>query len=149
MSALRSSKLEDFGEAGVEAGVTGLVESEQPLAHQVVGRSGFVQVERNQSSGAAEDEVEGESHLDASNGAAEANSVPAHAFGNDHAFIKIPLLGMSGEQDHELGIFAHAAEAFATAEHEPHIGRLKGDLSFFRIEVVAGYRSYTLKLNAL
>lgn len=140
---------EDFGEAGIEAGVAGLIQGEQALAHQVVRGSGFVQVERNEGSGAAQDPVKGEGQLDATNGAAETQGVATHAFGHDDAFIEIPLLGMGGEEEHELRIFAHAAKALAAAEHEPHIGRFEGNLTFSRFEIVASYGSYALKLDPL
>jgi len=93
--------------------------------------------------------MEGESQLDAADGAAEADGIAAHAFGDDDAFIEIPLLRVGSEQDHELRIFAHAAKAFASAKHEPHVSGLEVDLSFFGFEIVACDGGYTLKLNAL
>jgi len=108
-----------------------------------------VEMERNQACGAAHHDVESQSELDAADGAAQTNSVAAHAFGDDDAFVEIPLLRVGCEEEHQLGVFAHAAQAFAAAEHEPHVGGFEGDLTFSGFKIVARYGSYALKLDPL
>ena len=74
--------------------------------------------------------------------------IAAHALGYDDAFIEVPLLGVGRQEEHQTGIFAHAAEAFAAAEHEPHVGGFEGNLPFFWFKVVARHGSYALELDA-
>jgi proline iminopeptidase len=145
----RTAGLENFGEDGIEAGVAGPVEGQQALAHQVVRGCRLVQVKWNERRGAAQHGVEGQGEFDVADGLAEAEGVAPHALSDNDAFVEIPALGVSGEQQHQPGILAHAAQTFAPTQHQPHIGGLERDLSFSRLQIVAGYRSYPLKLYLL
>ncbi|MGA7884489.1 MAG: hypothetical protein WCA44_02010 [Acidobacteriaceae bacterium] len=93
--------------------------------------------------------MEHESDLDAANGLTEAKSIAADALGDDDAFIEIPALRVSGEQEHELSIVAHAAKAFFAAEHQPHVRRLEGDLAFTGFQEIAGHGSDLIELDGL
>jgi len=124
-----------------------LIKSQETLAHEVIGGGGLVQVEGDQGSGATHDEMEGEGELDAAHGLTQADGIAAHALGDDDALVEIPALGVGGEEEHESGIVAHAAQAFAATQHEPHIRRLERDLAFLRIEIIASNVSYTLELD--
>jgi hypothetical protein len=107
-----------------------------------------MQVERDEIGGAAHNEVKGQRNLDAADGVVKSKCVAAHAFRDNDAFIEVPLLRMDCEKQHKLRIFAHAAQAFAAAEHEPHLSRLKRNLSFSGFKIVASYGSYALELDA-
>ena len=107
-----------------------------------------MEVKRNDGGRPAQYGVKGQGQLDVPNRAAQNDGIAAHAFGDDDAFIEVPLLGVGRQEEHQASVFAHAAEAFAAAQHEPHIGGFEGNLSFFGFKVVAGHGSYALKLDA-
>ncbi|HTV81585.1 MAG TPA: hypothetical protein VME18_02955 [Acidobacteriaceae bacterium] len=56
---------------------------------------------------------------------------------------------MGREQEHELGIVPHAAEAFFAAEHQPHVGRFQGDLASARLQKIASHGSNLIELDGL
>lgn len=118
--------------------MAGLIEGQQALPHEVVGRSRLVQVEGDEGGGTAQNDVEHESDFDATNSLTETKSVAADALSDNHAFIKVPALRVSSEQEHELRVIAHAAEAFFAAEHQPHVRRFERNLAFAGLEEVAG-----------
>ena len=93
--------------------------------------------------------MEHESNLHVANGLTETQSVAANPLGDDDAFIEVPALRVGGEQQHQLGIVSHAAQAFFAAEHEPHVRGFQRDLAFAGLEEVASDGGHLVEFNRL
>ena len=97
--------LEGFRQAGKQAGMTGFIEGQQTLGHQIIRSSSLMDVERCAELRPTNHHIE----LNTEDGPFELHGVMAHSLSNDDTFFEVPTLHIRGKSDQKVRILPHSS----------------------------------------
>src|ERR1700752_3501167 len=108
--------LEDRGKRWVAARMSGCVQREQALAHEVVGRGRLLDLKRRPDIELTQHRERKETCFDLPHCATQAQSIPPHSFADYSRFLEIPIGRMGGQYKHEVSIRPHSTQAIISAD---------------------------------
>lgn len=110
-----SAALENGGKRRVPPRMSGCVQGEQTLAHEVVGRGRLLDLKRRPDIELTQHRKRKETYFDLPQCATQTQSIAPHSLADNDRFLKIPIGCMGGQYEHEVSIRPHSAEAVISA----------------------------------
>lgn len=107
--------LEDRGKRRVAARMSGCVQREQALAHEVVGGGRLLDLKRRPDIELTQHREREETYFDPPHCSAQAQRIPPHSLADNGRFLEIPIGCMGGQYEHEVSIRPHSTQAIISA----------------------------------